>query len=131
METPASVYVPSPRRYPARLPEIEYPDGFEVRRVKEHGDVCLAGRRFYLSEALTGELVGLQENEHGWRIWFGPIELARLDRKHLLHPLPGHPPRVPSRCLERVCARPPDSLRRAPNTATEEAPDCEPSLGKR
>ena len=31
MQTPASVYEPSLRPYPARLPEIQYPDSMEVR----------------------------------------------------------------------------------------------------
>jgi len=128
MRTPASVYAPSPRRYPARLPESEYPDGFVVRRVQDHGDVRFASRRLFLSEVLTGEFVGLQEDEQGWRIWFGPVELARLDHKYLLRALPGRPPRIPSRCLERVCARPSGSLRRAPNTAAEKASETEPSL---
>ena len=43
MQTPASVYEPSPRPYPAREPEAEYASSMEVRRVKDHG--CFAGRR--------------------------------------------------------------------------------------
>ena len=37
MQTPASVYEPSPRPYPARVPEVEYPDSMEVRTIKSHG----------------------------------------------------------------------------------------------
>ena len=35
-------------------------------------------------EVLAGETVGLEQDEQGWRIWFGPVLLARLDREHLL-----------------------------------------------
>ena len=127
MRTPASVYAPSPRPYPARLPEIEYPDGFEVRRVQEHGDVYLGNGRIFLSNVLVGERIGLQEDEQGWRIWFGPIELARLDRCHCRRRTRANvKPRILARCLERVGARPPGSLRRAPNTAAEKAPQKEP-----
>ena len=37
METPASVYEPSPRQYPARVPEPEYPSTMLVRSVKTQG----------------------------------------------------------------------------------------------
>jgi hypothetical protein len=42
METPASVYEPSPRAYPARVPEPESPDTMLVRTVKS--TVIFAGR---------------------------------------------------------------------------------------
>jgi len=34
MQTPASVYEPSPREYPAKVPEPEYSDAMLVRSVK-------------------------------------------------------------------------------------------------
>ena len=37
MQTPAAVYQPSPRPYPAQVPEVEYPDTMEVRTIKSHG----------------------------------------------------------------------------------------------
>ena len=42
MNTPASVYVPSPRIFPARLPDIEYPGHYQLRRVQIHGDIGFA-----------------------------------------------------------------------------------------
>ena len=97
MATPASVYVPSEREYPARLPEMEYPDGYERRRVYEHGDIHWSNQAIFLSEVLAGETVGLEQDEQGWRIWFGPVLLARLDREHLL--LPRSRGRVRVECL--------------------------------
>ena len=41
--TPASVHQPSPRPYPDRLPEVEYPSGVTVRRVASHRRVQVAG----------------------------------------------------------------------------------------
>ena len=41
--TPASVHQPSPRPYPERLPEVEYPSGVTVRRVASHRRVQVAG----------------------------------------------------------------------------------------
>jgi putative transposase len=39
MQTPAECYRPSERRYPERLPEIEYGPGVEVRRVRSNGQI--------------------------------------------------------------------------------------------
>src|SRR5262249_45090326 len=36
-ETPASIYAPSGRPYPERLPRVEYPDHFEKRLVSRNG----------------------------------------------------------------------------------------------
>lgn len=116
MATPASVYVRSPRAYPARLPEIEYPAGYHLRRVQKHGDINMGRRIIFLSEVLAGETVGLQEQEGGWRIWFGPVALAYLDREELERPRRAsrnRAPRVPGRCLRPVSGRPPGSLRQA------------------
>ena len=43
MATPASVYQPSWRPYPERLPELEYPDRMLPRRVQSKGDIGLLG----------------------------------------------------------------------------------------
>ena len=43
MATPASVYQPSWRPYPERLPELEYPDRMLPRRVQSKGDIGLRG----------------------------------------------------------------------------------------
>src|SRR5437868_5148186 len=36
MQTPATVYQPSPRKFPARVPEPEYPQDMLVRSVRPH-----------------------------------------------------------------------------------------------
>ena len=41
--TPASVHQPSPRPYPDRLPEVQYPGGVTVRRVRRTGESQVAG----------------------------------------------------------------------------------------
>jgi len=134
MQTPASVYSRSPREYPARLPEIEYPLGYEVRLVQRHGDVYFGNRRIFLSEAPAGERVGFEEEEDGWRVWFGPVEPAWLDRKRLAQPRPkglprGAKQRVKARFLRRVSGRPSGSLRRASKTQSEETSQKQPPPG--
>lgn len=77
MQTPAHCYTPSPRVFPRRLPEVEYPGNYQVRRVRSNGEIKWRGRRLFLSEALIGEPVGLQEvDQDRWRIELGPIPLA-------------------------------------------------------
>jgi len=75
---PASLYVPSPRPYPERLGDIEYPPFTEVRRVRSNGQIKWRGGLVYLSEALVGELVGITEDKESWLVSFGPIPLGLL-----------------------------------------------------
>ena len=135
MATPASVYVPSPREYPARLPEMEYPSRYQLRRVAERGDIHWRNRVVFLSEVLAGETVGLEEDEQGWRIWLGALLLTRVEREHLQRARrtgkSTRPrPRVPAECLGRDSGRPTGSLRRAPNTASREAAEKGPCPGE-
>lgn len=79
-KTPASVYTPSPRPYPRRLPEPAYPDTFQVRRVEKSGSLVWKHRRFFLSHSLGKELVGLMNiNDRYWQVYFGPLPLVILD----------------------------------------------------
>ncbi len=80
LRTPMSLYLPSPRQYPLRLPEMTYPDDIATRWVKSQGDISWKSRHVYLSETLAGELVGLKQvTDRLWDIYFGPIRLAQLD----------------------------------------------------
>jgi transposase InsO family protein len=80
--TPAQLYEPSPRPYPRVLPEIEYPGHYEVRRVRQAGEIKWQGDLLFLSSVLAGEPVGLEEVEDGiWSLCFGPLLLARFDER--------------------------------------------------
>lgn len=77
---PAQWYRPSTRPYPAKVSEVEYPERFEVRRVRSSGEIKWRGGYVYLSEALVGEPVGLEAvSDCHWKICFGPIELGLFD----------------------------------------------------
>jgi hypothetical protein len=58
MATPASLYAPSPRAYPARLAEVEYPADCLRRRI-DTGKFNWHDRKVFLSHALEGETIGL------------------------------------------------------------------------
>ncbi|MGH7484475.1 MAG: integrase core domain-containing protein [bacterium] len=74
---PASVYKPSSRNFPKQLLPIEYPAHLEVRSVGANGMVTWQGRKFWLTKALTGENVSLEEtDEDTWTVNFGPLTLG-------------------------------------------------------
>ena len=77
--TPGMIYQPSPRPYPTRLAEIAYPDGWQVRRVRQDGSIKWAGEHLFISEVLVGEPVGLEEDGGDvWCVQFGPILLGKI-----------------------------------------------------
>ena len=76
----ASVYRPSLREYPARLPAVEYPTAYERRKVGKIGEIYWRGNRL-VSEVLTGEQVGLEANDGIYRVWFGPDDSTNESEK--------------------------------------------------
>jgi transposase InsO family protein len=92
MRTPASVYEPSARTFPAQVPEPEYPDTMVVRSVRQHGHFRWGKDKHdvFLSEVLWGERVGLLAEDDRWfTIYFAKIPIARFDSRMLrVAPLP-------------------------------------------
>jgi transposase InsO family protein len=94
---PARHYIPSPRALPSRLPEPDYPSDAKIRRVRSTGDIRWAGALLYVSEALIGELVAIEETEIGelkMRFYDKPIAIIDTRRKRLRRlgvPARGHP----------------------------------------
>lgn len=82
--TPASLYTPSPREMPNRLPPLEYPDRFEVRYVSANGGIRWNRDWVNVSIVCAGEYVGLEEIDDGiWNVYFGPLKLGRLHERHM------------------------------------------------
>jgi transposase InsO family protein len=89
MKTPASCYARSPRPYPAKLPEPEYPSGLEVRRVRASGQFKWKGHNVFISEVLRQEAIGFEliENDH-WLVYFASFPIALFDSyERAIHPL--------------------------------------------
>ncbi len=79
---PAEIYQPSPRPYPDRVPELEYPGHYEVRQVRPDGCIRWQSRLLFVSEVLARESLGLEEVDDGiWSLHFGPHLLARFDER--------------------------------------------------
>ncbi len=83
-DRPAEVYSPSPRSLPTRLPPLEYPDHFEVRRVSRNGGIRWHAHWVNVSHVLAEEHIGLEEITDGvWTVYLGPLDLGRFDERTL------------------------------------------------
>ena len=92
MQTPASVYQPSARPFPARVPEPEYPETMVVRSVQQHGHFRWGKDKHdvFLSEVLWSERVGLLPEDDRWfTVYFANVPIARFDSERLrVMPMP-------------------------------------------
>lgn len=82
-ETPASLYEPSIREYPERLPAPRgYPEQWQKRSVRHNGEIRWQGGHIYLSQALAGQEVGLEAVGEGqWAVHFETLRLATFDER--------------------------------------------------
>lgn len=81
-ETPASRYRASRRVYPDRLPPLEYPGHFLVKRITTAGTFRFRSRLLYLAHAMVNQLIGLEETDDGvWAIHFNHVLLATFDER--------------------------------------------------
>jgi len=82
--TPAECYVSSPRPYPRRLTDPEYPGHYQVRYVSRNGGVRWHNQWVNVSHVLAEEYVGLEEVDDGvWSVYFGPVLLGRFEERDL------------------------------------------------
>ena len=80
MQPPATVYRPSSRPYPARVPEPGYGSAMQVRRVHEHGQFWWNHERVFLSEVLWGERIGLLPiDDRYYTVYFAAFPIAWFD----------------------------------------------------
>jgi transposase InsO family protein len=83
-KTPASCYQPSPRVFPDKLPELCYPDYYDVHTVRTTGVVYWHNGQVYVSHILKGENVGLNQVDDGiWDIYFGPVRLGGFNEREV------------------------------------------------
>lgn len=82
--TPASVHTPSPRPLPEAPPAPAYPGHFEVRQVKAGGEIRFRQQFLFVSQALHGEAVGLEEEADGvWSLFYYHLLLGRFHEREL------------------------------------------------
>jgi transposase InsO family protein len=80
---PSHFYVASARKYPDKLPEVEYPSHFLIQRAYPNGVITIDHTQWYISGCLRNELVGAEEVDNDtWKIYFGPIPLGIIDARN-------------------------------------------------
>ena len=80
--TPDSCYDASPREYPARLPALEYPGHFLVKKITTGGTFRFNRRLLHIANALVDQHIGLEETDDGiWAIYFNTILIATMDER--------------------------------------------------
>ncbi|MGH2606382.1 MAG: integrase core domain-containing protein [Anaerolineales bacterium] len=83
-EMPASLYQPSFRPYPHKIPELVYPPHFERRLVSRNGGIRWGCGWVNVSQVLSEEYVGIEEVDDGvWSVYFGPLLLGRFAERDL------------------------------------------------
>jgi transposase InsO family protein len=81
-EPPGSRYQTSSRPYTAKLPTIEYPGHFTVKRVTHQGTIRFRHKLFFLSRTLDTLPIGLEETDDGiWALYFQELLLAKIDER--------------------------------------------------
>ncbi len=81
-DTPASHYAESPRPYPTRLPPLEYPGHFVVKKITTGGTFRFNHKLLYIANSLVDHRIGLEETDDGiWSIYFNTVLIATLDER--------------------------------------------------
>jgi putative transposase len=79
-KTPVSIYLPSGRMLPRKVPKVEYESFMTVRQVKQNGCIKWKNDEVYVSGVLAGERVGLKQiSENDWEMRFSFHKLGVLD----------------------------------------------------
>jgi putative transposase len=77
---PQLFHAASPRQFPTKIEAPTYPGHYEVVRIFAPGHLAWQGNRYYLSQPLGGELVGIVEVDNDvWDVYFGPLLVGRID----------------------------------------------------
>lgn len=77
---PQDVYKKSTRLLPNKIPKMSYPDNFEIRSVRSNGQIQWGGKKYFISELLYREPVGLKHIDDGVvQIYFGRLKLGLID----------------------------------------------------
>lgn len=85
--TPASCCQSSCRQMPRRVPELEYGDDVDVRRISQQGSLKWNGERTFIGEIFAYEWMGPRVlNERYFEVLYGPVRIGFLDTfRHVFH----------------------------------------------
>ena len=79
-KTPSSLYQPSNRPYPSRIPQVEYDGDVAVKKIKHSGEMYWKGKWVYVSQALAEEYIALEQiDDCLWKVLFSFFPLGILN----------------------------------------------------
>ena len=79
---PSEIYRKSIRSLPSKESEIYYPGYFEVRKVRTNGQIKWCGKKYFVSELLRSEPIGLEIIDEGRAIlYFSNLKLGIIDAR--------------------------------------------------
>ena len=82
LKTPNTFHHKSDRDYPSVIPEMEYPDGYIMRKVRSNGEIRYFGKFYFVSELLHRESIALEMiDEDRAIVYFGRLKLGIIDSK--------------------------------------------------
>lgn len=89
METPASRWQPSPRRYNPNPPVWEYPQNAWTLKVDNHGTIDIREQTYRVAKSLIGERVRIVETEQRYLVYYCNTLIRELEpatgRSTLIH----------------------------------------------
>lgn len=80
LDTPASRYSVSSRKYPEMIDEWNYPSEYKLHKVKSSGYVTIGGQGYFLSEAFGERLIGVVYKESAQiELVYRQFRIGRID----------------------------------------------------
>lgn len=81
LDTPAQHYERSAREYTGNIPVWEYPEGYELRKIKSTGFLTLKGQGYFLSEAFAEKEIAVREShiKGCYNLFFRQFRIGRID----------------------------------------------------
>lgn len=82
LKCPKDRYKPSPRSYPEKLPDIEYPAGEKIEKVGSAGTIYFRQNHYFVGCHLSQEMVALREvDDDIFDVYFCKTKVQRLNLK--------------------------------------------------
>ena len=83
-DTPSARYQPSISTYTEKLPPIQYPGHYTVKRVTHQGTIRFKHKLFFLSRTLDTLPIGMEETDDGiWALYFQDLLLAKINERDM------------------------------------------------
>jgi Integrase core domain len=79
MQTPASRWLPSPRRYNPNLPAWQYPEDAWTLKVDSHGAIDIHNQSYPIAKSLIGERVRILPADQRYLVYYCNTLIRELD----------------------------------------------------